>query len=406
MPIEGYLPKFVSGLCQTNSVSPIILAPKTNQTKVHSCAEIVPTWGTILFPLQIVTKSIQRRVQILHIQHEFNMFGSIWTVLLTPMLLFLGSFVGRRHVIVTFHTVLSPSAVSRELTSSLQRVPSFVPQIVFRVLLVFVYSLVGRFSNVVVVHSKSHVQVLRLYGIPLNKIRYIPHGVEARVASQTEPTAQTQSSQGKTILFFGFVVPRKGLEDLVKAMSIIRLRSSANLVIAGGIRPEYSSYYERLRKDISSSDLDERITFTGFVPTGDISQLYTRADVLVLPYTVPVGNSSPAMYAIGYGTPLVATRIFPFTDDFQDGLNAILVNPRDYKQLAEAIIHVIDDRVLRQELSENIARMAVGRDWNSVAQSFEGVYWKMVGQSQQTIPLQSSEDKERSFSKDSTPMAR
>uniref|UniRef100_A0A7C5URB8 Glycosyltransferase family 1 protein n=1 Tax=candidate division CPR3 bacterium TaxID=2268181 RepID=A0A7C5URB8_UNCC3 len=382
-PREHYSRKFVCGFYNLPIIF-YVLSKKGEQSLPENNTEIVPCWTSYFYPVQIVLSSIKQRVHIIHIQHEFNMFGSIFTILLSPILLFLVKYLTRKPCVTTLHTVLDPEWITHKFIKEMYGKLGFVvPPFIVKIVLSYVYYFTCRFSDVIIVHSPSHIFVLQKYGVDKRKIFFVPHGIETTSNNYNvdlENKWRNIIQGNKVILFFGYIVPRKGLEVLLDAFKkVLEKEKHTKLILAGGIRKEYVWYYKQLKEKISHDNLSSFVLFTGYIPTKEIPILYSLSDVLVLPYTYPVGNSSPAMYAIQFEKPLVATNIFPFIDEFKNGADALLVKPFNSSELADAIIKLLQNDELRRKLSENIKRKKTNRDWSSIAKIvFEKVYLKII----------------------------
>ena len=84
------------------------------------------------------------------------------------------------------------------------------------------------------------------------------------------------------IIFFSRVVKSKGIEDLIKAIGIVKKTiSNIKVVIVGSVRPNYLEFL----KDLAiKSDCLENIDFKGFIPTQDkIYQILHRSRLFMLP---------------------------------------------------------------------------------------------------------------------------
>jgi glycosyltransferase involved in cell wall biosynthesis len=383
-PQEHYSRKFVRGFYNLPIIFYVFSKkgewnfPEKN-TKVLSC------WTSYFYHVQIVLTSIRQRVDIIHIQHEFNMFGSTLTILFSPILLLLVKYIVKKPCVTTLHTVLDPEWITRKFIKEMYGKLSFmVPLFIVKIALFYVYYFTSQFSDVIIVHSISHIPILQKYGVDKRKIFFVPHGIETTTFNDYDVNLEKKwrkPIQGyKIVLFFGYIVPRKGLEVLLDAFKkVLEKENRSKLILAGGIRKEYIWYYKQLKEKINRDNLSSSVLFTGYIPTREIPVLYSLSDVLVLPYTYPVGNSSPAMYAIQFEKPLVATTVFPFVDEFKSGVDALLVKPFNSSELADAIIKLLQNNELRYKLSENIKRKKNGRDWNSIAKIvFEKVYLKIL----------------------------
>jgi glycosyltransferase involved in cell wall biosynthesis len=381
-PQGHYSRKFVCGFYNLPIIF-YVLSKKGEQSFPENNTRIVPCWTSYFYPVQIALSSIKQRVHIIHIQHEFNMFGNIFTILLSPILLLLVKYLARKPCVTTLHTVLDPEWITHKFIKEMcGKLGFIVPLFIVKMVLSYVYYFTCRFSDVIIVHSPSHIFVLQKYGVNKRKIFFVPHGIETTFNNYNvnlENKWRNVIQRNKVILFFGYIVPRKGLEVLLDAFKkILEKEKDVKLILAGGIRKEYVRYYKQLKEKINHDNLSSYVLFTGYISTKEIPILYSLSDILVLPYTYPVGNSSPAMYAIQFEKPLVATTIFPFIDEFKNGVDAILVKPFDSSELADAIIKLLQNDEFRRKLSENIKRKKTNRDWNSIAQIvFEKVYIKI-----------------------------
>lgn len=143
------------------------------------------------------------------------------------------------------------------------------------------------------------------------------------------------------------LLPIKGLSYLIRAMQHVK---EGSLVIIGD-GPERGEL-ELLSRQLGLSD---HVSFTGWV--GDrsrISDYLRRATVFVLP-SLSEGLPRVLIEAMACGLPVVATDVGGVPDAVVDGVNGLLVPPRDEKALAKAIAYVFDDVDFRRRASvENV----------------------------------------------------
>ena len=82
------------------------------------------------------------------------------------------------------------------------------------------------------------------------------------------------------------------------------------------------------------------------------------------------------------GLPVAATRISGNIDVVTDGVNGLLVEPADESALAEAILRMLSDDLLRQRMAGAARRTASRYGWVSVAQRYVEVYEAAIAQAQ------------------------
>jgi glycosyltransferase involved in cell wall biosynthesis len=145
------------------------------------------------------------------------------------------------------------------------------------------------------------------------------------------PEASPEPGVHNSLLFFGLVRPYKGLDILLRAMSVAG--AQPHLVVAG----EFWQSEGDVRSLVSELQLSSRVTLRpGYVDAADIPSLFAAADALVLPYRRATGSQN-ALLAFRYGRPVIATRTGSLADAVQDGVNGIVCAPDDVGDLARAI---------------------------------------------------------------------
>ena len=147
-----------------------------------------------------------------------------------------------------------------------------------------------------------------------------------------------KESSPPVLLFTGQLIRGKGVDQLLRALPL--LRSDYRLVIAGegNQRPEL----ERLAASLKVAD---KVTFAGWV--SDPERLYAASDIAVLPFfwQEPFGLVGPEAGA--RGLPVVAFQAGGISDWLTDGENGLAVPPRDIGAFAVAVERLLADRELR-----------------------------------------------------------
>ena len=171
----------------------------------------------------------------------------------------------------------------------------------------------------------------------------------------------------KKILFFGTVRPNKGLEYLIKAEPIISKRLNIYKIIVAGKITYYN--YKKYVKDHSKFEF-----FNEFIPNKDIYKYFGEASIVVLPY-ISATQSGIIPLAYAFGKPVVATRVGAIPEVVEEGKTGILVEPRNESALANAIIKILSDDFLLEEMSEYVKRYCEQNlSWDSIAKKTINVY--------------------------------
>ncbi len=170
----------------------------------------------------------------------------------------------------------------------------------------------------------------------------------------------------KVMLFFGFVRKYKGLDYLIKAMSIIKERiDKCRLLIVGDFGDDKEDYI----KGIHDNNLEDVVdVYDGYIPDREVEKFFAACDIVVLPY-ISATQSGIVQIAYGFDKPVIATCVGGLPDVISDGITGFLVEPKDPDALGEAAI-----RLLSGELSEfetNVRKEADRFSWDRMVENIE-----------------------------------
>jgi glycogen(starch) synthase len=151
------------------------------------------------------------------------------------------------------------------------------------------------------------------------------------------------TGDGPVVLFLGRSERRKGVVEAVQAFGrVSSSRPALRLVLAGA---GGDARFEPTRKELLGMlppAARERVTWLGHVP-GDGLYAAVRASAVVLCPSRWEGFGQVALEVKAAGAPLVATSGSGYDDFCVDGLDAVLVPPRDPGALATGIERVLAD---------------------------------------------------------------
>jgi len=152
------------------------------------------------------------------------------------------------------------------------------------------------------------------------------------------------------VCFIGYLVPRKGFQDLVFVwQEISKEIKEAKLLVAGSMREKYKIWAE---DQLSKLEKGSFIYF-GAVPREKVADILRISDLFVFP-TYLEGLGAVLIEAMMSGIPIITTNLDGSTADLiRNGENGLLINPGDPVALKSAILKIYNDKNLRENLAKN-----------------------------------------------------
>jgi len=217
-------------------------------------------------------------------------------------------------------------------------------------------------SDMVIVNGSDQVELVnRLYGVPCNRIAYVPLSLYTRAFKWRN---ESISEEAGTVLFFGRAHHQKGLEYLVKAQPLITQQvPEARILIA-----VHGDDLHRCRPmiiDPSRFEITE-----GVVSGSQMAALFQRAAVVALPY-ISASTSGVLVTAYSFAKPVVASRVGCLSEYVEEGITGLTVPSCDVEELANAIIRMLQDDDWRHCMGKNAENWIMERQRCSVEQTLD-----------------------------------
>ena len=224
-----------------------------------------------------------------------------------------------------------------------------------------------RASRVVVLSEFMRRRMAVCHRVPDECVRVIPGGVDVErfcPVSDRRPVRAALGLEETDFVLFTVrnLVPRMGLDTLLRAMARVRQAIPHVQLLIGGsgpLRPEL----EALAKTLN---LEGCVRFLGFVPEDALPGYYRAADMFVLPTAQLEGFGLVTIEALASGTPVLGTPVGA-TDEILGKLgSAFITAGSDADSLAAGIasLHrrLAADPALRERLSAECRALAL-RDY-------------------------------------------
>jgi glycosyltransferase involved in cell wall biosynthesis len=217
-----------------------------------------------------------------------------------------------------------------------------------------------RMTRVLTVSQNSNNDIHRDHKVPLERMHVVPVGVDQE---SFRPLPHVARVPGRLITTASADVTMKGLRYLLEAVAKLRTERPIELVVIGKLKEGGPS--ARIIDDLGLRDI---VTFVTGVPEERIIELYSEAEVAVVP-SLYEGFSLPAIEAMSCGVPLVATTGGALPEVVgADGDTALLVPPGDSDALVARIREALDDAHLRAAVGARGRQRVIDRwTWRHTA---------------------------------------
>ena len=237
-------------------------------------------------------------------------------------------------------------------------------------------------DKIIVVTSKLKQILIREYNVSENKIEVLENGANVDLFRPMERNRVISklriSEQFRYVCFVGNFATWQGLEYLIKSVPhVLKECPDARFLLVGD--GDLKERLESMVKDIGVSD---KVIFTGMVPYQDVPYYINASDVCVVPKLPLKSGYSPLKLCeyLACEKPVIASRLngFEILEEHQMGL---LVPPEDEVALAQAIVRMLKDYSLREEMGKNGRQYVVKyRSWENVARKTLQVFEELMGQ--------------------------
>ncbi|SPK73339.1 putative Glycosyl transferase, group 1 [Cupriavidus taiwanensis] len=226
--------------------------------------------------------------------------------------------------------------------------------------------------------------LVNLYSADPTRVQTVPCGFDAAEFAPVPRDAARRALgwplQGFRVLQLGRLVPRKGIDNVIRALGCLRRDTGldATLYVVGGNaeQPSVQATPEigRLRDVASAEGVAERVVFTGRRGRDTLRLFYSAADVFVTtPWYEPFGITP--VEAMACGAPVIGADVGGIRSTVVDGHTGFLVPPKAPAALAARLAELAADPALARKLGEAGRRRAQAHfTWAGVARQMEAVY--------------------------------
>lgn len=181
----------------------------------------------------------------------------------------------------------------------------------------------------------------------------IPYFCDLSRFAMADQSRSARAADDVTILFSGQLIDRKGVDVLIAAFELAARKSTRLRLKLLGSGPERAKYEQMVPEELA-----RRVEFLGHKDPSDLPEEFSKADVFCLPSRHD-GWGVVVNEALGAGLPIIVSdAVGAGRDLVQDGVNGFVTPREDVPALAEALLRLASDDVLRSEMAQSSRKMS------------------------------------------------
>jgi len=216
---------------------------------------------------------------------------------------------------------------------------------------------IGAADGIITMTEAVRRRFLELQSFPNERTWTAPLGVF--IDKPNAAVRHLPSDRPVRLLFFGRILPYKGLDILLSAMPLIRARRpdvELEIWASGDIAP-----YEAAIRSTEGVRLQH-----GWISEDDIPEIFSRTDVCVLPYR-EASQSAVVATALASGLPIVTTPLAGLVEQIGGGEVGRIAEGLSAEQFASAVLDLVIDPTAYADLSARAIEWSADTlDWSGI----------------------------------------
>jgi len=224
-------------------------------------------------------------------------------------------------------------------------------------------------QRIIVATEKEKQDLVRFYSALPDKVGVVPCGVNMELFKPVDKMS-ARHKLGLTdeiiLLFVGRVDPLKGIDQLLKAMPLMKNHDGLRLIIIGGDERSEAEV-EKLQKLSQELHIQGSVTFQGLIKQDRLPYFYSAADVCVVPSYYESFGLVP-LESLACGTPVVATDVGDLKNIIRQGETGYVIADNAPGNIAASIASILS-KPPRDTESTLAIRASVSRfNWANIAE--------------------------------------
>lgn len=222
-----------------------------------------------------------------------------------------------------------------------------------------------KFDKIISVSKFTKMRLVN-NGVKQSKIVVIPNGVDIEHFN----SIKAKKSPNPTICCINRLTPKKKVDDIIKALSIVRSKipNIRCKIIGKGIEMDH------LNRLVRRFEIEKNVDFVGFLENYDDVIRILKTSHVFCSASVVEGFGMVVVEAMASSVPYVCSDIAPFREITEGGKGGLLFKAEDYKDLAEKIIKLFKDNKLYKAKIREEKELVKKYSWDKITNTIEEVY--------------------------------
>lgn len=312
--------------------------------------------------LALATHVNRSKAQLVHIQHEFGIFGGRDGSYLLDFLAQL-----QKPAVTTFHTVLATPDPHK-----------------FKIM----QKVALQSARVIVMAKRAKEILVDTYGINPDKICMLHHGVPKPTSATRGELKKRLNLEGRPVIStFGLLGRGKGIEYAIQAVAKAKEQfPDLCYLIIGKTHPsvkkhEGEDYRYMLMELTRVLGVEDNVKFLDrFLDKEELVEYLTLSDIYLTPYIGQEQITSGTLaYAVGLGKAVVSTPYVYATELLAEG-RGLLTEFRDADSMANCLLKILASPQLQAQLEERAGQLGKLMSWDYVAEQHLALYCQVAAE--------------------------
>jgi len=281
--------------------------------------------------------------------------------------------------IIHVHSFMYPSVLIALASRIITRTPVVLSDTGWRWKRNFLAKQVARNLDRIILYDLYGKEYYRCLGVPKERLVLINPGVDVNHFNPhvkgKEVRERLGIENGSVVGFVGRLRARRGIDDLIRAISLVQKKvPDIHLLLVGS-----GSEEKRLKDLCKEIGVQESVKFVGYQSHADLPKYYAAMDLCVLPSSDPGPFGLVLLEAMACGKPVISSHASPVSQIIREERSGIVVDPKNRDTLVKAIMKLILERRLACSMGRKGRRIVEERySWNIISRETAILYESLL----------------------------